>query len=184
LPLCSVLLDTLITKFMSETAAKRRQIFEAVTHTRASISLTNSIASVQRACLGPIAIDRQASGPQAVSIEDSTACIHGSRGQREPVGDQVRSEPFIIAAMAKTTLAPNPKINWDKWVGDYALVRDAIEATYPDQFKDFNKRMFEPGGFPRPLGARERKWKTATGKANFTVTESLSTGFVETPAVT
>lgn len=29
--------------------------------------------------------------------------------------------------------------------------------------------MFEPGGFPRPLGARERKWKTANGRANFTV---------------
>jgi anaerobic selenocysteine-containing dehydrogenase len=29
--------------------------------------------------------------------------------------------------------------------------------------------MFEPGGFPRPLGARQRKWKTSTGKAVFTV---------------
>ena len=29
--------------------------------------------------------------------------------------------------------------------------------------------MFEPGGFPRPLPARERKWKTPNGKANFTV---------------
>ena len=52
---------------------------------------------------------------------------------------------------------------------DYAQVRDAIERTYPDQFKDFNERMFEPGGFPRPLPARERKWKTPNGKANFTV---------------
>jgi anaerobic selenocysteine-containing dehydrogenase len=29
--------------------------------------------------------------------------------------------------------------------------------------------MFEPGGFARPLLARERKWKTPNGKANFTV---------------
>jgi hypothetical protein len=64
--------------------------------------------------------------------------------------------------------------DWDRWVSDYALVRDDIEATYPDQFKDFNKRLFTPGGFPRPLGARERKWKTPTGKANFTVPESLT----------
>ncbi len=60
-------------------------------------------------------------------------------------------------------------VDWDAWVGDYSLVRNAIEKTYPDQFKDFNRRMFEPGGFPRPLRRRERKWKTSNGKAHFTV---------------
>ncbi|WP_028337862.1 MULTISPECIES: FdhF/YdeP family oxidoreductase [Bradyrhizobium] len=122
-------------------------------------------------CLGRIEIDQQANGPQAVAMEDSTACIHGSRGQRKPVAERLLSEPRIIAEMAKATLPPNPKLDWDAWVDNYALVRDAIERTYPDQFKDFNKRMFEPGGFPRPLGARERKWKTPNGKANFTVPE-------------
>jgi molybdopterin-dependent oxidoreductase alpha subunit len=134
-------------------------------------------------CLGRIEIDNQATGPQAVSMEDSTACIHGSRGQREPIGEHVRSEPFIVAGMAKAVLPPNPKIDWDKWVGDYSLVRDAIEATYSDQFKDFNKRMFKPGGFPRPLGARERKWNTPNGKANFTVPESLSEPANDPPGV-
>ncbi|WP_210210016.1 FdhF/YdeP family oxidoreductase [Pseudolabrys taiwanensis] len=125
-------------------------------------------------CLGRIEIDRQETGPQAVSMEDSTACIHGSRGQREPVSEHVRSEPFIVAGLAKATLPPNPSVDWDKWVSNYAFVRDAIEATYPDQFKDFNKRMFTPGGFPRPIEARERVWKTPNGKANFTVPESLT----------
>jgi len=120
-------------------------------------------------CLGRIEIDQQASGAQAVAMEDSTACIHGSRGQRKPVADRLLSEPRIIAEMAKATLSRNPNVDWDAWVGDYALVRDAIERTYPDQFKDFNTRMFEPGGFARPLGARERKWHTPNGKANFTV---------------
>ncbi|HVT53194.1 MAG TPA: FdhF/YdeP family oxidoreductase [Dongiaceae bacterium] len=124
--------------------------------------------------LGRIEIDQQATGPQAVSVEDSTACIHGSRGQREPVSPLACSEPAIIAGLAKATLAPNPKVDWDGWVGDYRLVRDAIERTYPDQFKDFNKRMFKPGGFPRPLTARKRVWKTKTGKANFTVPQHLS----------
>jgi molybdopterin-dependent oxidoreductase alpha subunit len=134
-------------------------------------------------CIGRIEIDQQATGPQAVSMEDSTACIHGSRGQREPVSEQVRSEPFIVAGIAKATLALNPKVDWDRWLGDYSLVRDAIEATYPDQFKDFNKRMFTPGGFPRPLAARERKWKTPNGKANFTVPESLSESANDPPGV-
>jgi molybdopterin-dependent oxidoreductase alpha subunit len=123
-------------------------------------------------CLGRIEIDEQASGPQAVSMEDSTACIHGSRGQRKPVGERALSEPAIIAGLAKATLKSNPKVDWDGWVANYALIRDAIERTYPDQFKDFNRRMFEPGGFPRPLAARERKWKTPNGKANFTVPKS------------
>jgi molybdopterin-dependent oxidoreductase alpha subunit len=124
--------------------------------------------------LGRIEIDQQATGPQAVSVEDSTACIHGSRGQREPVSALAFSEPAIIAGLAKATLTPNPKVDWDAWVGDYSLVRDAIERTYPDQFKDFNKRMFKPGGFARPLAARKRVWKTKTGKANFTVPQHLS----------
>jgi molybdopterin-dependent oxidoreductase alpha subunit len=120
-------------------------------------------------CLGQIEIDQQASGAQAVSMEDSTTCIHGSRGQRKPVTQHARSEPAIIACLAKATLKHNPKLDWDAWVDDYSRVRDAIERTYPDQFRDFNRRMFEPGGFPRPLPARERKWKTPNGMANFTV---------------
>jgi len=120
-------------------------------------------------CLGRIEIDEQATGPQSISMEDSTACIHGSRGQRRPVADNLLSEPRIIAELAKATLAPNPKLDWDIWVSDYSLVRDAIERTWPEQFKNINRRMFEPGGFPRPLAARERKWKTPNGKANFTI---------------
>ena len=120
-------------------------------------------------CIGRIEIDQQATGPQAVSVEDSTACIHGSRGQHKPAAEDLRSEPAIVAGLAKATLPRNPKLDWDQWVADYSLVREAIERTYPDQFKDFNRRMFEPGGFPRPLAARERKWKTPNGKANFTV---------------
>jgi len=134
-------------------------------------------------CKGRIEIDVQATGPQAVSMEDSTACIHGSRGMREPISKEMRSEPAIVAGIAKATLGSNPKIDWDKWVGDYSLVRDAIEATYPDQFRDFNKRMFTPGGFPRPLAARERKWKTPNGKANFTVPESLNNRLEQGPDI-
>jgi molybdopterin-dependent oxidoreductase alpha subunit len=134
-------------------------------------------------CLGRIEIDRQESGPQAVSMEDSTACIHGSRGQREPVAENLLSEPRIVAELAKATLKPNPKVDWDGWVSDYSRVRDAIERTYPEQFKDFNQRMFEPGGFPRPLAARERKWKTPNGKANFTVPASAPNPPVEADGI-
>jgi molybdopterin-dependent oxidoreductase alpha subunit len=132
-------------------------------------------------CLGRIEIDQQASGPQAVSVEDSTACIHGSRGKATPASEHLRSEPWIIAELAKASLPPNPRIDWDAWVGDYSLIRDAIEQTYPEMFGAFNARMWEPGGFHRPLAARERKWKTKTGKANFIAPTSF-TGNIETDA--
>jgi molybdopterin-dependent oxidoreductase alpha subunit len=129
-------------------------------------------------CLGRIEIDRQASGPQSVSVEDSTACIHGSRGRREPASDHLLSEARIVAELAKSCLPPNPRVDWDMWVADYARVRDAIELTYPADFADFNARMWQAGGFHRHIAARHREWKTKTGKANFSVPAQ---GFLEDP---
>ena len=125
-------------------------------------------------CLGRIEIDRQAGGEQSVSMEDSTGCMHGSRGRAEPAADTLLSEPAIVARIAKATLDPNPKVDWDAWVADYANVRDAIAATYPEIFHEFNERMWTPGGFRKPVAAAKREWKTPTGKANFTVPDTLS----------
>jgi molybdopterin-dependent oxidoreductase alpha subunit len=124
-------------------------------------------------CLSRIEIDRQASGEQAVSMEDSTACIHGSKGVIEPAGPHIRSEPFIIAGIAKATLKERSTVDWDAWRDDYSRVRAAIAETYPATFYDFDARMWTPGGFPRPMPARERKWQTKSGKAEFMVTEAL-----------
>ena len=124
-------------------------------------------------CLGRVEIDRQASGEQTVSVEDSTGFMHASRGVAEPAEASLRSEAAIVAAIAQATLAPNPKVPWSEWVGGYALVRDAIEATWPLVFRDFNGRFKTPGGFHRPIPARERVWKTDTGKANFIVPDGL-----------
>ena len=117
--------------------------------------------------IGRTEIDRQASGPQSVSMEDSLGCIHGSRGVRTPASRHLLSEPRVVAELAKGMLPPNPLVDWDAWVADYSRVRAAIAETYPDIFHDYERRMWQPGGFHRPLGARRRVWKTKTGKANF-----------------
>jgi len=130
-------------------------------------------------CLGRIEIDEQATGPQAVTMEDSTACIHGSRGFARPASEHLRSEPWIVAGIAKATLPPNPKLDWDAWVADYSRIRDAIAETYPEAFHDFNARMWQPGGFHRRLPAQERQWKTKTGKANF-ITPKAFSGNIDT----
>ncbi|MGF6274242.1 molybdopterin-dependent oxidoreductase alpha subunit [Massilia sp. UYP11] len=124
-------------------------------------------------CLGRIEIDRQRSGAQAVTVEDSTSCMHGSRGMAEPAASTLLSEPAIVAGIAKATLDPNPRVDWDAWVADYATIRDAIATTYPEIFHDFNERMWTPGGFRKPLGAAERIWKTGSGKAEFTAPDEL-----------
>lgn len=125
-------------------------------------------------CLGRTEIDRQATGEQRNTTEDSTGCIRAWRGVAEPAGELLLSEPAIIARLAKATLDHNPNLNWDAWVGDYSLVRDAIAESYPDIFHDFNVRMMEPGGFHRPLGVSKREWATETGKANFINPPSLA----------
>ena len=124
-------------------------------------------------CLGRIEMDQQRSGPQAVSMESSVAHFHGSKGRVKPASKHLLSEPAIVAGLAKATLQSDHRVPWDEWVDDYSRIRDAIETTYPDTFKNFNKRMFQPGGFPRPLPARERKWVTPNGKANFLTPERL-----------
>jgi molybdopterin-dependent oxidoreductase alpha subunit len=111
---------------------------------------------------------------QTVTMEDSLSMIHGSVGKARPASEHLLPEMAIVAGIAAATLPPNPKVRWDEWVADYAKVRDLIEATYPDKFKDFNKRLFTPGGFYKGNKARERIWETQSGKAEFTIPAGLS----------
>jgi molybdopterin-dependent oxidoreductase alpha subunit len=128
-------------------------------------------------CIGRIEVDVQASGPQVVTMEDSTSCIHTSKGRAHPISKHLLSEPKIVAEIAKAALAGNAKVPWDDWVADYGKVRDAIEATYPEIFKNFNDRLWTPGGFEKPLAAANREWKTDTGRANFKVPQMLGASF-------
>jgi molybdopterin-dependent oxidoreductase alpha subunit len=133
-------------------------------------------------CLGRYEIDAQASGNQSVTTEDSFSMINGSIGRRAPVSEAVKSELAIVAGIAEAVLPANDKLKWADWTGDYGLVRDLIEETYPEDFRDYNGRMFEAGGFYRGNGAHERIWKTDSGKAVFTTPGELnSVGFKDAP---
>jgi len=73
-------------------------------------------------------------------------------------------------------------VTWDEWVGDYAKVRDLIEASYPEKFERFNQRLFTPGGFCKGNPARERTWKTESGRVEITVPDGLNAcGFADAP---
>lgn len=116
-------------------------------------------------CLGRTEADMQATGPQSVSVEDSMSMVHISRGTLAPASPQLRSEPWIVAALAKASL-PATRIDWDGFVADYSRIRDAIEAVFED-FHDYNERVSEPLGFRLRNTASERIWRTPSGRANF-----------------
>lgn len=91
--------------------------------------------------------------------------VHASRGKLQPASEHLRSEPAIIAGIAMATL-PASTVDWQGLIADYDLIRDKIEAVYPN-FKDYNLRIRRPGGFRLPLGPTERVWHTKSGKAEF-----------------
>lgn len=122
-------------------------------------------------CLGRIEIDRQNGVPQSVSTEDSSGFMHGTHGFHEPASTKLRSEHAIVGGIAMALHFD--KVDWQSWINDYSLVRQAIEHTYPQIFADFERRMWQPGGFQRPIPARERIWKTPTGRANFVIPTAL-----------
>jgi molybdopterin-dependent oxidoreductase alpha subunit len=114
-----------------------------------------------------IEVDRQGGVAQALSVEDTSSCVHGSRGVRFPASKHLLSEVEVLIRIAKATLPPNPKVTWDAWLADYSRIRASIAETYPEIFHDYETRMREPGGFHRPMPVRERIWKTPSGRAEF-----------------
>lgn len=123
-------------------------------------------------CLGRTDLDTQESGPQSVTVEDSMSMVHASRGFLNPPSDMLKSEPAIVAGIAKATLGDRYGIDWDGMVADYDRIRDKIEIVFPDFF-DFNKRVRVRGGFRLDVPASDRRWKTESGKANFLIGRGL-----------
>jgi molybdopterin-dependent oxidoreductase alpha subunit len=123
-------------------------------------------------CLGRTEEDIQAGGAQAVTVEDSMSMVHASRGRLPPASEFLRSEPAIVAGIARATL-PASKVAWQDLVADYDRIRDAIAAVFPE-FHDYNDRIRHPGGFRLPLPPTERVWKTASGRAEFIPFQGLN----------
>jgi len=122
-------------------------------------------------CLGRIEIDRQNGLAQSVSTEDSSGFMHGTRGVSEPASSRLRSEHAIVGGIAMALHLD--KVDWSSWISDYSRVRTAIENTYPEIFADFERRMWQPGGFQRPIPARQRIWKTPSGRAHFVIPTAM-----------
>ena len=118
-------------------------------------------------CLGRSEADLQASGRQSVTVEDSMSVVHASTGTNRPASEHLKSEPAIAAGLGQA-LFPGGPVDWDALVADYDRIRERIEAVIPE-FNDYNAKIRRPGGFQLRNPAAHREWKTATGRANFSI---------------
>jgi anaerobic selenocysteine-containing dehydrogenase len=96
--------------------------------------------------------------------------VQKSQGHRPPADAKLRSEPAIVAGMARATFdePEGEGIDWQGLVDDYDRIRDAIEMCIPG-FEAYNERVRVPGGFVLYNGTRDRKWNTSIKRARFTV---------------
>ncbi|MFJ4031151.1 FdhF/YdeP family oxidoreductase [Streptomyces griseoluteus] len=116
-------------------------------------------------CLGRTEKDRQATGEQGTSVEDSMSMVHLSVGMKRPASEHLLSEPAIIAGMARAAL-PHSATPWEWYVEDYDRIRDTM-ARALEGFEDFNRRVRLRLGFRIDQPARELVFRTPTERAEF-----------------
>ncbi len=153
------------TEFTAEALRRCALTAQVATKLNRSHLVTGATALILP-CLGRSEVDRQPAGDQFVTVEDSMGIINPSRGSLRPASAGLRSEPAIVAGLAKAVLGPSVPADWDSLAGDYDRIRDRIERVVPG-FADFNRRI-RLGPFYLPNAPRdERRFPTAGGKANF-----------------
>jgi formate dehydrogenase major subunit len=152
----------------------------AVRNTRLSVQIStklnrsHAVAGQQALilpALGRTEIDRQASGEQFVTVEDTVCALHSSIGRLEPISDQVLSEVSIVTRMAKAVLGDKVPVDWAGFEHSYDVVREHISHVVPG-FEDFNTKIRLRDGFVLPHAPRDqRQFPTPSGKAIFSVNE-------------
>ncbi len=146
---------------------------ELAVHVATTLNRTHLVAGQEALllpCLARSEEDRQAGGLQFVTVEDSMACVHRSQGRLPPVSKDLRSEPAIVAGIARAALGERSYVPWEDLVEDYDRIRERIARVVPG-FEDMNRRVRTKKGFVLARGPAERRFETASGKAHFTTTE-------------
>ncbi|MHC6221165.1 FdhF/YdeP family oxidoreductase [Arthrobacter sp. MMS24-S77] len=161
---------------MSDTTAAEAAVRKTRLSVQISTKLNRSHAVVGEQAMilptmGRTEIDRQASGEQFVTVEDTVCAVHRSAGRLEPISDKVLSEVAIVCRMAREVLGDRVPVDWSGFEGNYDSVREHISHVVPG-FENFNQKARSRDGFVLPHGPRdERKFPTASGKAMFTVND-------------
>jgi molybdopterin-dependent oxidoreductase alpha subunit len=155
------------TEYTAEALRRTRLTAQVSTKLNRSHLVTGEQALILP-CLGRTEIDEQANGAQFVTTENSMGVVQSSRGSLQPASSHLLSEPAIVAKLARATLGSRTTVDWEFLIADYDRIRAKIEQVVPG-FNDYNQRVRQPGGFYLPNAARDRVFKTASGRAVFTV---------------
>jgi molybdopterin-dependent oxidoreductase alpha subunit len=119
-------------------------------------------------CLGRSEEDIQPSGKQFLTVEDSMGIINPSQGFLRPASRHLMSDVAILANLAHATLGSRTSTNWLGFAADYNLIRDAISRVIPG-FENFNARLASEKFFYLPNAAKQRIFKTSSGKSKLSV---------------
>ncbi|MDO5743791.1 MAG: FdhF/YdeP family oxidoreductase [Micrococcaceae bacterium] len=153
---------------------------EAIGRTRLSAQISTKLnrshaytgdAALILPTLGRSDIDRQRSGVQFVTVEDTVCAVHASQGRVEPVSSKMLSEIAIIARMARRVLGKDHPFAWEGFAENYDSIREHIAAVV-DGCENYNERVRVLGGFILAHPPRDsRVFPTPSGKAVIVVNE-------------
>ncbi|MEQ1645323.1 MAG: molybdopterin dinucleotide binding domain-containing protein, partial [Pyrinomonadaceae bacterium] len=150
-------------------------VFEALQKCRLTVQVLTklnrtALAAGERSlilpCLGRSEIDEQKGREQFVTTESTMLNVQMTKGIFAPGSKHLRSEPWIVAKLAKAVLGSKTSVDWDAMVANYDNIRDAISRVI-DGCEDYNERVRRPGGFYLKNPPRERIFITKSGKAQF-----------------
>ncbi|MFD6177759.1 MULTISPECIES: FdhF/YdeP family oxidoreductase [unclassified Isoptericola] len=165
---------------ISDTVAAEEAVSRTDLSVQISTKLNRSHAVVGREALilptlGRTEIDRQASGEQFVSVEDTVCAVHASRGKVDPVAPTLLSEVSIVTRMARAVLGRRPggpgPVDWLAMERDYDVIREHVARVVPG-CEGYNAKIRREGGFRLPHAPRDsRTFPTPDARAHLTVNE-------------
>ncbi|WP_072803059.1 FdhF/YdeP family oxidoreductase [Rhodococcoides yunnanense] len=151
--------------------------FEALRGMRTTVQISTKINRSHLVCgetalilptLGRTEKDVQSSGPQWISVEDSTCSVHSSRGPLTPASEHLRSEVAILTGIAEATLGARHGIDWKDMREDYRNIRTHIARVVPG-CGGYEVNVRRPGGFVLPHPPRDsRTFETDSKRGVFT----------------
>jgi molybdopterin-dependent oxidoreductase alpha subunit len=130
-------------------------------------ALVHGKTSLILPCLGRSEKDLQNGVEQFVSTESTLLNVQMTQGILEPASEHLRSEPWIVAQLAKAVLGEKTTADWEALVSDYDVIRDSIARVVPGM-ENYNLKVRLDGGFYLPNPPRDGVFQTESGRAQFT----------------
>ncbi|WP_057938375.1 FdhF/YdeP family oxidoreductase [Algoriphagus resistens] len=105
-----------------------------------------------------------------LTVENSMGIVHQSKGFLDPISDDIKSEPEIIAGIAAAYFREVHPVKWKSLGSNYELLREKLGEVISG-FKDLNTKS-EGSGYYLPNNVRNLDFsKLPNQRAQFSMTE-------------